>query len=48
MFKSCLNNDWKNHPVKFEAACYQAGPSEEQYRNASQEVGEPYISVDNM
>ena len=46
-FKSRLNNHWKNHPVKFEAACYQAGPSEGQYRNAPQEVGETYIGVDN-
>lgn len=46
-FKSRLNNHWKTHPTKFEAACYRAGPSEGQYRNAPQEVGETYIGVDN-
>ena len=46
-FKSLLNNHWKNRHTKFEAACYQAGPPEGQYRNAPQKVGETYIGVDN-
>lgn len=42
-FKSRLNKHWHNYPTKFEAACYQAGPSNYtrnlwSYQNASQEV----------
>ena len=46
-FESLLSTHWKNHPTKFEAACYRAVPSEGQYRNAPQEVGETFLGVDN-